>query len=290
MLGQIFSIVFPIFTIVLVGYLYARRHLPDMAAANKVNIDIFVPALIFDVLSGKDFNLGDYQLLALGGVVIVIGSGLLAWPIARLLGYRIRTFVPPMMFNNSGNMGLPLALFAFGEAALPAAVMLFIVGNTIHFSLGMKMLDSRASLIGLLKIPMLIATVAGLIVAIMPIQIPPLLATPIEMMGQVSIPLMLFSLGVRLIHVDWRAWRIGVAGAIVCPLTGIIIALALGAIFQLDQMQYAILLLFGALPPGVLNFMLAERFNQQPELVASIVMIGNLASILVIPGMLYFVL
>jgi predicted permease len=69
-----------------------------------------------------------------------------------------------------------------------------------------------------------------------------------------------------------------------------LIALALGTIFQLDDMQYAILLLFGALPPGVLNFMLAERFDQQPELVASIVMIGNLASILVIPGMLYFVL
>lgn len=290
MVGQIFSIVFPIFAIVLVGYLYARRHLPDMAAANKVNIDIFVPALIFDVLSGKDFNLGDYQLLALGGGIIVLGSGLLAWPIARLLGYRIRTFVPPMMFNNSGNMGLPLALFAFGEAALPAAVMLFIISNTLHFSLGMKMLDSRASLIGLLKIPMLIATIAGLLVAVTPIQIPSLLAIPIEMMGQVSIPLMLFSLGVRLIHVDWRAWRIGVAGAIVCPLTGILIAFALGTIFQLDEMQYAILLLFGALPPGVLNFMLAERFDQQPELVASIVMIGNVASILVIPGMLYFVL
>jgi predicted permease len=290
MVGQIFNIVFPILAIVMVGYLYARQHLPDMAAANKVNIDIFVPALIFDVLSGKDFNLGDYQLLALGGGLIVLGSGLLAWPVAHLLNYRIRTFVPPMMFNNSGNMGLPLALFAFGEAALPAAVILFIVSNTLHFSLGMKMLDSRASMLGLLKIPILIATIAGLFVALTPVQIPSLVAIPIEMMGQVSIPLMLFSLGVRLIHVDWRAWRIGVAGAIVCPLTGILIALLLGTLVELDKIQYAILVLFGALPPAVLNFMLAERFDQQPEQVASIVMIGNLASILVIPGVLYFVL
>ncbi|HEY9050662.1 MAG TPA: AEC family transporter [Gammaproteobacteria bacterium] len=290
MVIQIFNIVFPIFAIVLVGYLYARRHLPDMAAANKVNIDIFIPALIFDVLSGKDFNLGDYQLLALGGGFIVLGSGLLAWPIARLLNYQFKTFVPPMMFNNSGNMGLPLALFAFGEAALPAAVMLFIVGNTLHFSIGMKMLDSRASLMGLLKMPILIATIAGLMVAVTPIEIPALLATPIEMLGQISIPLMLFSLGVRLIKVDWRAWRIGIVGAIVCPFTGILIALALGTVLPLDESHYAMLLLFGALPPAVLNFMLAERFNQEPEKVASIVMIGNLASILVIPSMLFFVL
>ena len=212
MAWQIFSIVFPIFVIVLAGYLYARRHAPDMAAANKLNIDIFTPALIFHVLSGKDFNLGEYQQLAAAGAVVILGSGLLAWPIARLLNYQVRTFVPPMMFSNSGNMGLPLALFAFGEAALPAAVVLFIVENFLHFSVGMKMMESRSSLLELLKLPMLVATFAGLVVAALHIEIPQIIAIPIEMVGQVAIPLMLFSLGVRLINVDWSAWRIGAVG------------------------------------------------------------------------------
>jgi len=290
MVAQIFSIIFPILAIVLVGYFYGRRHAPDMAAANKLNIEIFVPALIFDVLSGKEFNLGEYQLLAMGGVAVIFGSGLLAWPIARLLNYQFKTFVPPMMFNNSGNMGLPLALFAFGEAALPAAVVLFIIENTLHFSVGIKMMDSRSSITGLLKSPLLIASLAGLTVAVMHIKIPEALAIPIEMVGQVSIPLMLFALGVRLIHIDWRAWRIGVAGAIFCPLSGILIALGMGALLSLDKSQYAMLVVFGALPPAVLNYMLAERFNQEPEQVASIVMMGNLASIVVIPAVLVFVL
>jgi len=195
-----------------------------------------------------------------------------------------------MMFNNSGNMGLPLALFAFGEAALPAAVVLFIIENTLHFSVGIKMLDSRSSIIGLLKTPLLIATIAGLMVAVMKIHIPEPLAIPIKMVGQISIPLMLFALGVRLIHIDWRGWRIGVTGAIVCPLSGILIALGMGALLSLDHSQYAMLVVFGALPPAVLNYMLAERFNQQPEQVASIVMMGNLASMAVIPTVLVFVL
>ena len=200
MVSQIFSIIFPILAIVLVGYLYGRRHAPDMAAANKLNIEIFVPALIFDVLSGKEFNLGEYQLLAVGGLAVIFGSGLLAWPIARLLNYQFKTFVPPMMFNNSGNMGLPLALFAFGEAALPAAVVLFIIENTLHFSVGIKMLDSRSSIMGLLKSPLLIAALAGLVVAVMHIEIPEVVAIPIEMLGQVSIPLMLFALGRGIIN------------------------------------------------------------------------------------------
>lgn len=290
MVTQIFNIVFPIFAIVMVGYFYGRRHAPDMAAANKLNIEIFVPALIFDVLSSKEFNLAEYDLLAVGGISVIFGSGLLAWPIARLLNYQFKTFVPPMMFNNSGNMGLPLALFAFGEKALPAAVVLFIIENTLHFSVGIKMLDSRSSIIGILKTPLLIATIAGLFVASMRIDIPDALAIPIEMIGQVSIPLMLFALGVRLIHIDWRGWRIGVVGAIFCPISGVLIALGVGASLSLDEAQYAMLVVFGALPPAVLNYMLAERFNQEPEQVASIVMIGNLASMAIIPAVLVFVL
>ena len=75
----------------------------------------------------------------------MLGSGLVAWPLARLLQVETKTFVPPMMFNNSGNMGLPLAVLAFGEAALPAAVVLFLVENLLHFSLGAWMLDHRAA-------------------------------------------------------------------------------------------------------------------------------------------------
>ncbi|MET0015137.1 MAG: AEC family transporter [Sedimenticola sp.] len=290
MIWQIISIVFPIFAIVLVGFIYARRHAPDMAAANKVTIDIFIPALIFDVLSGKDFNLIEYQALAVGSAAIILGSGIIAWPVARLLNYPFKTFVPPMMFSNYGNMGLPLALFAFGEQALPAAVVMFIVGNTLHFSVGMKMMDSSVSMAGLLKIPMLIATIAGLTVSFMKLEIPELIAVPIEMLGQIAIPLMLFALGVRLIHIDWKAWRIGIVGAVVCPLSGLLIAVPLGMLLGLSGLQYAMLLVFGALPPAVLNYMVAERYGQEPQNVASIVMLGNLASVIVIPAVLAFVL
>ena len=85
-------------------------------------------------------------------------------------------------------------------------------------------------------------------------------------------------------------WRMGVVGAIVCPLSGILIALGMGSLLGLDDAQFAMLVVFGALPPAVLNYMLAERFNQEPGQVASIVMIGTLASMLVIPAVLVFVL
>lgn len=290
MVWQLISIIFPIFAIILLGFIYGRKHTPDMAAANKLNIDVFVPALIFDVLTAKNFNLVEYQSLAIGGVAVVLGSVVIAWPIARLAGYQVKTFVPPMLFNNSGNMGLPLMLFSFGEQALPAAVVLFIIENTLHFSVGMKIVNSTASMLAMLRIPMLLATIAGLTVSVGEIHIPTLLATPIQMLGQISIPLMLFALGVRLIHIDWQDWKIGAVGAVVSPLSGLVMAIPAAYLLDLPDLQFAMLIVFGALPPAVLNYMVAERYNQQPKQVASIVLLGNLASIVVIPLALAFVL
>jgi predicted permease len=290
MTAKIIAIVFPIFAIVGVGYLYARRHAPDMAAVNKLNLEIFTPALIFSVLAGKDFQLAAYGNLALGALLVVLVSGLIAWPVAKMAGYRLKTFLPPMMFTNSGNMGLPLTVLAFGEQALPAAVVMFLVENTLHFSLGGAMLEGRVHPLVLLRMPMLQATLAGLAVSLLGIPLWDPLHGAIDMLGQIAIPLMLFALGVRLIDVDLSHWRMGLMGALLCPLSGIAAALAAAPLLGLEGQAFVQLVLFGALPPAVLNYMLAEKFGQEPQKVASLVLMGNLASVVFIPATLVFLL
>jgi predicted permease len=274
---------------VLVGFLYARRHAPDMGAANRVNLDVFIPALIFHAMSGEEFRLLDYGALALGGTLVVLLSGLIAWAVARAMGIDWRTLVPPMMFVNSGNMGLPLALLAFGESMLPAAVVLFLLENLLHFTLGVRMLDRRASLLALIRIPMIQATLAGLAVALLGLRVPGPLAVAVEMLGQVAIPLMLFALGVRLKDANLEHWRIGLLGALLRPLSGLAVALAVLPWLDLSGAQAQLLLLFAVLPPAVLNYMIAERYAQEPALVASIVIWGNLASAGVIPIILAWI-
>jgi len=290
MLIRIVSIIFPLFAIVLAGWLYGRRHKPDMALANQLNMDVFVPALVFAALAGKSFDLLSYQALALGGIAVVLGSGALAWPLARLLKVDTKTFLPPMMFNNSGNMGLPLAVLAFGEAALPAAVVLFLVENLLHFSLGAWMLDHRARLSNLWRMPMMLAALAGLAVSLSGVTLWPPLLTAIRMLGDISIPLLLFTLGVRLADASFHAWGIGLAGAVARPVLGMLIAWGVGRALGLEAQHQAMLLVFGALPPAVLNYVFAERYRQEPDKVASIVMVGNVAALLFIPIALAIVL
>lgn len=283
MLLRIVAIIFPIFAIVAVGYAYARVKKPNMAFANQLNMDIFVPALVFAALASKDFDLMANWKLAVGGTLVVLGSGLLAWPVARLMKVPANTLLPPMMFNNSGNMGLPLMVLAFGEQALPLAVVLFFVENTLHYSLGTWMLDHRAKLWNLWRVPVIAAAIAGLAVSLLKIELWSPLYIGIKMLGDVSIPLLLFSLGVRLTDSAAKDVKLGLVGAALCPLAGMAIAWPVAIVFGLDEMQTGMLLIFGALPPAVLNYIFAEKYRQEPERVASIVMIGNVASLVFIP-------
>ena len=290
MLLRIVSILLPVLSIVLIGYVYARRHAPDMVTVNRINMDLFVPALVFVALASNDVQLSQYGWLALGAAGVVLGSGLLAWPLARLLKIAPLTFVPPMMFNNSGNMGLPLVVLAFGQAALPGAVILFLVEMILHFSLGLWLMNRHAPLGGLFRQPVMLATAAGLAVSLSGWHLPEAWVLGLKMLGDVSVPLLLFSLGVRMTDVSFREWKVATGSAVLRPLAGMLIAAGVVQLLGLQGREAAMLIVFGALPPAVLNFLFAERYQQEPQRVASIVLIGNIAALIFLPLALALVL
>jgi predicted permease len=280
---RIVGIVFPIFIIVMIGFVYGRKRRPDMLAANTLNISVFLPALFFSALAGKTFNLADNSGIAIGCAVVVLGSGALTWMVARLLGMDPKTLVPPSMFNNVGNMGLPLMLLTFGEHALGAAVVLMLVVTVLQFTVGIWLLSGRFHVAMLWREPLLVAATAGIVVSLTGMTVWPPLMVAVKLLGDISIGLMIFSLGVRLSTAQLGAWRIGVVGACVTPITGMLVAWVLGWMVNLSSVEQNMLFVFGALPPAVSSFIFAERYGQEPEKVASIVMIGNASALLFIP-------
>ncbi len=283
MLLRILGIIFPIFLIVLIAFVIGRRHRPDMSAANRLNIEVFLPALVFSALAAKSFNLPDNLPIAIGAVVIVIGSGLLAWPVARLFGYDAKTFVPPVMFNNVGNMGLPLLLLTFGNEALGAAVVLMMVVTLLQFGLSPWLLGGRPSFASIGREPFIVAALAGVAVSLSGITVWAPLMAAIKILGDIALGLMIFSLGVRLATARLGHWGVSFAGAIVTPLTGMLLAWLFGTLAGLPRGDQDILFIFGALPPAVSSFIFAERYEQEPDKVASIVMVGNAAALFFIP-------
>lgn len=283
MLMRILEVVFPVFAIVLAGWWYGRRHQPDMVAANRLNMEMFVPALVFAALADGHFDVRAHLAPAAAMALMVLGSGLLAWPVARLAGIAARTLVPPMMFNNCGNLGLPFALLVFGQDIVPTAVMLFITSNLLHFTLGAWMLDRHLRLQAIWRVPVVMASFAGLACSLAGLHPWPPLHLAFHMLGEISVPLMLFSLGVKVSSAPITELRIGLGGGLLRPALGALLMVPLTWLFGIEGQQAGLCLLFGALPPAVLNFLFADRHHQEPERVASIVVVGNLLTVLVVP-------
>ena len=292
MFQRILGIILPVFVIIGLGYGYARLRgesvRSDMVPVNRVSMEVLCPLLIFTALSAKDFDVANNLSLIAAGALISLGSGLLAWPLARLLGYDPRSFVPPMMYNNCGNMGLPLAALACGQAGLSAAVALFMAANLVYFSVGIKIIEAgrtgrRSSFFKFMASPMMLAMMAGMLFAVLKLGLPAPLQIAFKMMGDACIPIMLFSLGVRMMDVSFKSWQIGLVGAIACPVTGLACVGLLDLVLPLTAMQRGQMYLFASLPPAVFCFMIAEQYKQEPDKVASIVLLGNLVSLAFVP-------
>ena len=282
-LERIVSVIAPVFLIIAIGYGYARRNRPDLRTFNHVSLHVLGPLLVFTSLAGEEFQLRGNVAFVAAGVVVILVSGLIAWPISRLARVSPRTFVPPMMFNNCGNMGLPLAVLAFGRPGLAAMVLMVVASTLLQFTLGSRIVSRHAEWRALATSPMIITSALGLLFAAFSWKVPAALMPGLKMLGDATLPMMLFALGARLIDLSTRGWQLGVLGAVVCPLAGLAAAYLAQIALSLPAEEFAQLMLFASLPPAALNYLLAERYNQEPERVASLVLIGNAFAIVFVP-------
>lgn len=283
LLLRIAQVIVPVFLIVAVGFFYARRVRPDMTSFNRIVLDLLSPLLVYTALAGKEFRLQDHGPLLLAGGLLIFGSGIGAWVLARATRVQPRSLVPVVMFNNCGNMGLPLALLAFGPAQFGAAVALFSISNLIHFSLGARITSAHARTRDLLLSPLMLSAALGFASAATGLRPPDMLMTGMKMMGEAMLPLMLFALGVRLTTLQPEDLPRGLLGAVARPLVGLLLAMPLAWALDLGTEARAQLILFGALPPAVMQFMLAERYRQEPERVAAMILLGNAMAIVFVP-------
>lgn len=261
-----------------------------METSNKINLDVFIPILVFYSISEKLPSITSIGYFSLGGVIVVLGSGIILYPLTRIMGINARSFLPPMMFNNSINLGFPLALLGFGEDGLVMFISLSLVQVIGQFTIASVMYGGEIKFSHIIKNPVILATILGLLFNYFGFHFPEVINTSLKMMAQVSIPLVLFALGVRLIHIELRYWKLGLIGAVLAPTSGVLMAFLAMQIFDYTPMQSSLLILFGTLPPAVLNAIMAEQYNKDAIEVASVVAIGNLFSFVSIPLALYFVL
>ena len=283
MIAKIAEITLPIFVIVLIGFFYSRKVKPDLGGANKLVVDIALPVLIFTSLSSKAFNPQTAVLFAAASVLLIVASGVLAYPLVRLAGARWHALLPCVMFTNVGPIGIPLIVLAYGQDGLAPAVVLLVLSNILHFTIGVGVMSGRVDWRMVYANPLLWATLLGVAFSQAGWALPTWLNTPLTMIGGVLVPMMLLSLGARLSTSKVSDARVGLATSVIMLVVRLIAAWLILLIVPLQGVERGALILFACLPSAVFNFMLADRFQCEPNKVASMVIVSHVASVAVLP-------
>lgn len=283
MFSKIATITLPIFTLVLVGFLYSRRVKPDLGGANKLVVDLALPVLIFISLSAKTFNPISALSFSGASIALIVVSGLIAWPLTKLSGATQQAFLPCVMFTNVGPIGIPLIALAYGPEGMATAVVLLVISNVLHFTLGASVMSGKVDWRMVYANPLVWATVLGVASSQFQWVLPDWVQTSCTMIGSVLVPMMLMSLGSRLASSQIADAWVGIQSGI------LILIVRLAAVFlvlwhiPLQGLERGALILFACLPSAVFNFMLADKFQVEPNKVASTVIVGHLLSLVFLP-------
>ncbi|MBM4261878.1 MAG: AEC family transporter [Deltaproteobacteria bacterium] len=282
--------VVPVFMLVAAGFIFARFKKINLAPVTEIIVYLGTPSLVFSSLASRPIFLADIAALFFGVLIIFAGVGLLIKGYFLSFRFSSRGFALPSLFMNAGNMGIPLALFAFGQAGMQRATLMFVIITFLQYTLGIYILNGRGNWQETFRLPLIYATIAGLTVNLTHLKIPELLLQPFSLLGQASIPIMLISLGYRLYDVESIKWGHALGGALVRIFGGSAAAFAAVTLIGAQGVNRQVLLLYGCLPAAVINFILTEKYRQDPDLAASIVVLSTFISVFTIPIMFWLIL
>jgi len=208
---------------------------------------------------------------------------LIAWPLAKFSGANVQAFLPCAMFTNVGPIGIPLIALAYGPEGMATAVVLLVISNVLHFTLGAGVMSGKVDWRMVYANPLVWATVLGVASSQFQLTLPQWVETSCTMIGSLLVPMMLMSLGVRLASSQVAdAWVGARSGVLILTIRLAAVLLALWLI-PLQGLERGALILFACLPPAVFNYMLADKFQVEPNKVASTVIVGHLMSLAFLP-------
>jgi len=284
---ELLSVVAPVFIVALVGLAWARSgaHFDEVSISRLV-LNVGIPCLVFRSLTSLDVPPAELARMAglAAAVMSMFAVGGLA--VLKLMKLPAHTYLGPLVFANSGNIGLPICLFAFGDAGLALGMAYFAVSSTCHVVLGGPLFAGSFSLRPFFRSPLTWAVVVTVGVVASGVTVPTWIARTTTLLGDIAIPLMLLTLGVSLSKMHPESLGRSMILSFVRLGLGVSAALLLTTLLGVDGLTRKVLVLQASMPVGVLNYLFAHRYGRSPEQVASLVLVSTLLSVVSIPVLL----
>ena len=289
MLSVLTSTVAPVFGIVLVGVWLRNRDILDPGALSRIALYALSPALIFSSIARSTVPVSELALVAAGVVSLMI----CLYVIGMVVGAVLTTtdegraaYLLSTVFMNSGNYGLPIILFAFGEDGFAIGVLYFVTQSFLTNTAGAYVASRgtakpREALSNVLRVPALYAAALALPFPLLGVTPPEWLLRPVALLGQAAIPLLLLILGSQLtLHLRREHFQVSAGALATRLLLSPLLAAGLAWTLGFRTETAAVFVVQSAMPTAVFTIVLSLEFGADTDLLAGIVAYATLLSVM----------
>lgn len=291
MFAEIFSILAPVFICVGIGYGWSKSGKPFDTSLITALVTYFgTPCLVFYALARVELERSVIWDMGLAAVIANVAFVVIGGIVLAIFKLPQRAFLQALCWPNVGNVGLPLCLLAFGEEGLALSVAFFAVYVVLQMTVGVAFVAGSFSLTSLVKMPIIPATVFASIFLFSDLVVPQWLHNTTKLIGDMTIPLMLFTLGVSLASLKVQSLKTAFGLSSLRLVMGFGVGLGLVALLGLEGKAAGVVILQCAMPAAVFTYLFAQLYNQRPQEVAGMVITSTFMGFASLPALLWYVL
>lgn len=284
------NILLPLLLMIGGGFLLARLFSLSEGSLVRVITDFFMPLLVFH--SFCTTTISPKQIFSMAGIVslVIFLLFVICWSYCRVFKIDIKAFAPPILFMNSGFLGIPIMKLWGGAAAMNLVVIYDQIQTFFIFSLGIILVTGGYRLSGLkeiLRTPLIWAIISGVGVSLYDLQLDPAILNAIKFGGDVAPPLAVFSIGVMLSRYKIKIDRHVLMGVFIRACFGFVFGLIASIVFGLSGTAATVVMVTSALPSAVFSVVLPVRYGVNGQYASSILIISTLLLFLTLPLTFY---
>ena len=289
---KIFEVIFPVFFVIGVGYYLGKKN-PNIDTNFITNFagNIGTPAMIFYTVTTTGITLSVFTHYFIYALIMIGGFAIVGLILLFLLNKDLSMELPPLILPNTGNMGVPICLFAYGIQGLGVASAIASVIILFHFTLGVFLANKKFSLEVVIKSPPVYAIIISVIFLYFQIETPLFLENTTFLLTYATIFLVLMSLGIALTR-----FKFSLKDSIILSLCRVILGplIAFIVIYNFDLSGFAagVLLIQSAMPSAILNYLVGSMYSPKKvvDSIASTIVVSTLMSFITIPIVVFFAL
>tara|TARA_Y100001960_G_scaffold8464_1_gene8194 strand:- start:661 stop:1560 length:900 start_codon:yes stop_codon:yes gene_type:complete len=290
---KLFEVIFPVFFIVGIGYFIGKKHPNlDTSFITNYSANFGTPSLVIFALTSTGISFAFFAEYFIYSLIMLTSFGIVGLVFLILMKKDYVRELPPFILPNTGNMGIPICLFAYGQLGMGVAAAISSLVVTLHFTLNIFLAKKQFDFKVIIKSPAFYAILITVLILYFQIETPKFVINTVMLLAYTMIVLILMSLGIGLTQMKIFSFKSSIITSIGRVIVGPVIGFIIIKIFNLNGFAAGVLLIQSSMPSAILCYLVASMYSPKVivDNISSMIVVSTLMSLVTVPITVFFAL